>query len=108
MADAGTWGVLVIFGLTMCIAFWFILLATRQMHGEEFRQWENEIVEWKKSHPVWNILYMFPFPIGTIFTLVGPKFPKRQRIETENQGEMLQESENDEGYSPKNSIIGRE
>ena len=103
---ADTWLVMILFSLGIMLAFIFLLWASRKGHEEEIREWQKEIDEWKKSHPVWYSLYMSPFPIGTIFTLVGPKFPKIQSIETENQGEIPPESENDEGYSPKNSILG--
>ena len=105
MADASFWAVMSLFGLGVVLAFFFILFATRMMNKEEFRQWEKEIDEWKKLHPVWNILYMFPFPIGTIFTLIGPKFPKRPRIESEKHSQAHDEPENDGWYLPQSSII---
>ena len=100
---AGTWLVMILFSLVTMLAFLFLLWASRKGHEEEIKQWKKEVEEWEKQHPVWAFLYMLPFPFWRIFFFFGPKPPSLSDV-TNSQVEE-ENTEQNHGYSPKNSII---
>ena len=81
MVDGGAWGVAIIFAFILLLFFVFMLFITRKFRGEEYSEWQKEMDEWRKAHPVWHFLSIFPL-IGPFFSilhwLVGPPLPKRR------------------------------
>jgi len=105
MADAGSWGVMIIFGLLVVLIFFFFVWAGRVYSGEEYSEYQKEKKEWRKGHPVWHFLMMFPL-IGQFFSMlhwfVGPPLPK---IRTNAE---IERTTDGEGNSPESTILVEE